>query len=160
MSKNPNVIFSFSLCDFQNGESKFWCVRIGNLLTCCPERTIITKKHTGDHAAVCTEILTNIRNAILDSTTWKTNKEKSVLITLHKTTTSFKQHKYFPHSLKNFDTSVRKILRTGVAATVVFSEEFTLFHILIILPGLWEFKKKSVFFNQSLNWHYHISFEK
>lgn len=40
------------------------------------------------------------------------------------------------HSLTNFDTSVVfKILGSGIAPIVVFSEEFTLFHILIILPG-------------------------
>lgn len=61
------------------------------------------KKLTGDHAAVCTEILTNFRNM---DTGFLIMKKNPVILTLHKPTTKVLNNpNTSPHFLSDFDTS-------------------------------------------------------
>lgn len=113
--------------------------------THCPERTTVTKNTLEIIQLYVLRSLLTSETWILDSTTWKTKQNLSLSCytkqpqVLNNTNTS-------PHSLTHFDTSVGcKILGTGVAPIVGFSEEFTLFHILIIQPGAWELKKLQIF---------------
>lgn len=65
--------------------------------THCPERTTVTKNTLEITQLYVLRSSLTSETWILDSTTWKTKqKKKSVILMLHKTTTSLKQHKYFP----------------------------------------------------------------